>query len=55
MDYANENEDFAFEEDDSIEKSVYEQYSSEENLDIKDSNGVFSNDKYIVEATVVQE
>lgn len=43
MDYANENEDFAFEEDDSIEKSVYEQYSSEENLDIKDSNGVSKN------------
>ena len=42
LDYANEDEDFAFEEDDSIEKSVYEQYSSEENLDIKDSNGVFS-------------
>lgn len=42
LDYANEDEEFAFEEDDSLEKSIYEQYSLEENLDLKDDNGVFS-------------
>ena len=40
--YGDEEDDFSFEEDDSVEKAVYQQYSEEENLDVQVNDGVMS-------------
>lgn len=50
--YGNDEAEFAFEDEASIEKAIYEQYASEENLDVQNNNGVLS---YTVNPTIKEQ